>query len=194
MAMLDSEKIIYEKAHEGISKFDYFVASGIGAMLAFMAHDRKPHKLALDSFNLELVALILLLVSFALSLRRIECANVALQTDLQVKVTTRELEAVRIHGTVTEFAVMKERLDSYRSLNEEVQKRAKKYYRWRDRLVIAGFSTFFVANVWQAYQLDPQFINTQATPTATNQVPIARISTAPAFAPATNGNAKLLKR
>jgi hypothetical protein len=128
---------LYKKGKDAADKFDYFVCTVSGAIFAYIAQHYTPKVLAINAALLEPVSLLVLAGSFFCGLKRIELGAtiIHIDRDLTILIQQQSMDAA-------------ERLKSALS---QAQARSKRLYIWRDRLLLAGFVTIFLAKVLQPY-------------------------------------------
>ena len=172
--MTDESKLLFERGHQSIEKFNYFLCTVAGALFAYIAQTYTPQKL--DNFFsvLQTISLLLLAVSFCCGIIRIQTANMITRLDYEY------LEACKIIANLDENlksglahfknnttgeTVTRESLQSRRdSLVKEMLEKnghipnkkslARHLGTAQLYLLLAGFLIIFVAKVFQPYQPD----------------------------------------
>lgn len=66
--------IVFGQVHESEQQFEYFITGLIGALCGYIGQGYTATKLGMNSSTLELIAILLLVISFALSFLRIHIA------------------------------------------------------------------------------------------------------------------------
>jgi len=172
--MKEDDLKIFESWREASQKFDYFVAGLIGALVAFIGQSFKPVPIGLNPGTLELIALLILILSFWAAFKRIESntENLRLafeQTQLENQLI--ELRSAKESGqiaygmqtgqplsdaeSVKMLGSMQERYNKAHQLLLQFASNAHKYYHWRNNLLIFGFVLLLVARVLKTYTCAP---------------------------------------
>ena len=157
-------------AQEADSKFDYFLAGITGAVLAYFVKDFAPQRLGANQSTIEIVGLLVIILSFYLSLMRIESSILIRRTQTRIseqsdkvaqtsKVLMEgkpafESNSGRVIG-LEELTRLKERSKGEKKFAVELFKneegRAKTIYDWRNRTLIFGFLILLLARVLGPY-------------------------------------------
>ncbi|RJQ59619.1 MAG: hypothetical protein C4517_12545 [Stygiobacter sp.] len=70
--MEERSLIAYEQYKDSMQRFEYFITGVIGALCAFIAQSFTPHRIGFNPSTIEFLSLIVLLLSFFFSLKRME--------------------------------------------------------------------------------------------------------------------------
>jgi hypothetical protein len=162
---------LHEQWRQGVEKFDYFVLGAIGTLCAFIGQQLPEAQLSISPETLEALALLVLITAAIAGFKRIETYGTAYLCNQQC-LHNREL-AERL---ATAIAAGQELIFSYsandwltpeqaterinvlheaaskreRELNEWSE-RAKRYYAWRNRLLLTGSLMLIAARLWRPY-------------------------------------------
>lgn len=152
---------LYKRGQEAVEKFDYFVCGVTGAVFSYEIHNYSPEKLRFDFSLFEPLSLLLLAVAFIFGLKRLSTASLAANLNHRlIDVQDKAEQCARIlehpergrdlAGNPIDVPAMKKLhqgfLDEWQKLNEPLSladKKAKMYYKCRDRFLIAGFAAIF---------------------------------------------------
>jgi len=172
--MTDNNSKIFDSWREASQKFDYFVTGLIGALVAFIGQSFNPVPVGLNPGTLELVALLILIVSFWAGFKRIESNTENLRLTFERNRLEDQLIDLR---TVTESGnvaygmhtgqplsdIERDKLiDSmqtqYNTKDQYLKAfsdRAHRFYHWRNYLLILGLLLLVAARVLKAYSCSP---------------------------------------
>jgi hypothetical protein len=170
----DSDSKIFESWREASQKFDYFVAGLIGALVAFIGQSFKPVQIGINPGTLELFSLLILVMSFLASFKRIEsnteCLRLAfelnrLEDQVVGLLTTKESRTIAYSTQTGQPMTDVERETKIESLQTQYKVKnqslnnssnwAHRYYHWRNYLLIFGFVLLLVARVLKTYACAP---------------------------------------
>lgn len=155
---------------ESSEKFDYFMAGLCSALTAYVGQSFAPTRLGLNASTLEVVALSFLCGSVVAAFKRIEMHVTALLANhrrLYHHESTGSLAAAsqltgplinKATGELFSPADALQRAEKHKqaahnleSKEDSYAKKAVTAYRWRSRLLYAGFSLLVIARIWKAY-------------------------------------------
>lgn len=155
---------------ESSEKFDYFMAGLCSALTAYVGQSFAPTRLGMNATTLEVIAPCFLCGSVFASFKRIETHVTALLANhrrLYHHESTGSLIAASqqtgpiLNKATGEFLSPSDALhraqkhkttaESVESTGNSYAKKAMAAYRWRNRLLYAGFSLLVVARIWKAY-------------------------------------------
>jgi hypothetical protein len=185
--MSDEGKLLFERTHKALEKFDYYLCTVAGALFAYIVQTSTSHRL--DNFFsiFQTVSLLLLAASFCCGIKRIQTANMVTRLDYEyleareiLEKMTAALRAGVSHyeNDTTGEVVPRELIESKRKdlvsdmaeKNSHVPTRKK----WARRLGMAqfyfllfGFLIILLAKVLQPYQSDFR-LHSNATILTTN--------------------------
>lgn len=167
----DSQMLFQSSVDEGL-KLDYFIAGICGAIFAYITQTYSPHKLGWNPSTLEPLSLALLALCVGVTLKRIETIH------LLLSVNQRYLENSRRAGAMTkalaeittptafnaesgefinreDFAKIRENARGLAATDDkhlrELSLETAKYYRVRNRLLLAGSLAIFLSKILQPY-------------------------------------------
>jgi len=174
--MSGPDRSVEVQAHhrQALERFDYFVTGLTGTLCAFIVQTWRPSRLDWTPQTCETLALLLLCASVVAGFRRIEYANEFYGINanmLHAQEDTGRLAAALgqseeelgyfgdpIAGQVLSSKAARQRLARHRAESEEWRgalevssKRGKKWYRWRNWLLFAGFSLLILAKLLFVY-------------------------------------------
>ena len=175
-----------------------------------------PKRLALDYSFLEPASLLFLALSFYYGLKRIEmqrnftalnhqlvdCEEKAIQIAQTLEGLGQTHEVKHMSGKVVSPEELKKQHQKYVSLTAQWESkvpvilgRARRYYKLRDRFLIFGFATIFLAKVLQPYGKDASLVNqkefaspVQQSPTTIQTNTAQKVSPKPLFKNSTPSN------
>lgn len=155
---------------ESSEKFDYFMAGLCSALTAYVGQSFIPTRLGINTTTMELIALCFLCGSVVAAFMRIEMhvtALAAMHRRLYHHEATGNLaDASQASGPLLNKATGElispldalSRAEKHKKTAANVEtkenyyaKRAEASYRWRNRLLYAGFSLLVVARICKAY-------------------------------------------
>lgn len=163
----------YKQGRVAGEKFDYFICGVLGALFAYEAQHYAPHKLAIDCSLVELASIILLALAFFCGLKRIATSGHAARlnhTLVDAKDKAKQIsmllenpdQARHASGNpITPDELKEERkkyLDQIPNIEvrfKEIAKQSGRYYRWRDRFLLAAFITIIASKILQPYYPRP---------------------------------------
>ncbi len=161
--------IVFGQVHEAEQKFDYFVTGLTGALCGYIAEGYAATKVGLNDSTLELVAILILIVSFWLGFKRIQWGIVVKQLnafrldslekkgDLTVNfqggplvnegtgdvyLPDTVLKLIQAHGS---------KASAFQKALDVANKKARLCCDWRNRCLFAGFIVLLIAKVAGAY-------------------------------------------
>lgn len=163
--------LVYSKAIESEQKFDYFVATITGAIVAYSLQSYDPTKWNWNAQTLEPIALITLFISFFLGLMRIQTAVGVIKhnTDsLRFGELANDLKNAYENGTQgciepgtgieynrPQMPELFRRYQGHEISSNAAGKQsavnAQKYYLWRNRLLIFGFGILLFSKILAPY-------------------------------------------
>ena len=168
--------IVFEQVHQANQKFDYFLTGMIGALCGYVGQGYTATKAGLNSSTLELIAILLLVTSFALSLFRMRIVIQAKSNNAKALNAAEHREAInaalakggsfetlRNHSTGLEMTPeqAKERVKELTELEQNQiekftrhDKRAAVFRKWIMFLLSIGFLILIVSKVVKPY-IDP---------------------------------------
>lgn len=169
MALERSDKA-YEYWRDAALRFDYFVTGVSGALTAYVGQSLKPHRIGLNPQSLELIALLVLVASVVVGLKRIE-AGVDLFRVMHANLFHNEARGKLIEsaskggvfintstGDMISAAEMIQTADLHRKEADETLsarnlrvEEATRYYKIRNYLLLGGFLLLIVARIIPAY-------------------------------------------
>ncbi len=169
MAVDRSDKV-YEYWRDAFLRFDYFVTGGTAALAAYVGQGLKPNRLGLNAGSLELLALLILVGSIAVGLKRIE-EGVELFKKMHQRVYHEEsrgaLVSAALEGGISVNKSTGDTLkppealylaDLHKQRGEELEgelsdiaNASLRYYKLRNRLLLFGFLFLIVARILPAY-------------------------------------------
>lgn len=174
--MGDYLEILYERASEEQSKFNYFMCGVAGSLFAYIAQTYTPQRLDNLYSYLQTCALILLASSFYCGIKRIQFAAKAIRLNSATRLSELNAENATaalkrgakegfsgINESVTGIPVTPEKLELRRTeslaaaakcekLIEEMNRKAKIQGWFQVNLLFLGFVLIFSAKVLQPYQ------------------------------------------
>jgi hypothetical protein len=160
---------LYKRGNEAVEKFDYFICGVTGAAFSYQIQHYDPKVLRFDSHALEPLSLLLLGLSFFFGVNRLaasslaaninhrmedardkaeQCARMLENPSVAREISGRSINVDEMKAMHLNFVVA---WNNLQKPLDEVAARAKRYYRWRDRFLIAGFVAIFLAKVLQPY-------------------------------------------
>jgi hypothetical protein len=159
----------YDYWRQASEKFDYFVTGLSGALVAYIGQTIEPHRIGLSAESAELAALGLLAASVVAGFKRIE-TNVTflsiMQKDAKNDETKNELRSISGHALVVDLASglplspgeIAARITKHEVVSkaaeeklDELKAQSVSWYRWRNRLLMAGFAALVIAKLLPAY-------------------------------------------
>ncbi len=161
--------IAYEHYREALQKFDYFVTGLIGALCAYIGQTIHPQKIGFTANTLELLAFLILILSFFLCFKRIEKTimvfNFGHKSHHFAELRGQLMQHLReqqimytVSGETLTKEVIKKQIDeidrSIPEINDKLEKAknaTKKYYDYRNLLIFIGFVLIVVSKIWSAY-------------------------------------------
>jgi hypothetical protein len=172
--MSDEGKLLFDRTHKALEKFDYYLCTVAGALFAYIVQTSPPQRL--DNFFsiFQTVSLLLLAASFCCGIKRIQTANLVTRLDyeyLEAREISEKMTAALRAGVshyendTTGEVVPRESIESKRKdlvrdmteKNSHVPTRKK----WARRLgmaqfyfLLVGFLIILLAKVLQPYQSD----------------------------------------
>jgi len=185
---------LYARGREASDKFDYFIAAITGGIFTYIAQTYVPRVFDFTPATFEPVALVFLAASFFIGLKRIEATYIATQHNYEAldasetagKMATAINEGVT-HGfdpgTGLEFSgedLFRQKKHhkllskSHEQAFYKTTKAAEKYYRWRNRLLFAGFGALLLSKF-----LSPYFPLTNAQEPPSQQQKAQSVDSAP---------------
>jgi hypothetical protein len=160
---------VYGYWRDASEKFDYFVTGLTGALVAFIGERLQPTPLGPNAATVEVAALLLLIASVMVGFKRIEVVVTSFR--LMYQRTYRQeargalvsayqgggllnsstgdvLSPVEIEHKV---GVLEAETDAAEKHLEELAVSSASLYRWRNRLLLAGFLTLVASRILAAY-------------------------------------------
>lgn len=167
----ENAKILYQAAQEAQQKFEYFLTGAIGAMFAYTAQNYKPRTLDWSPSVLELASIGCFAVAFFLGLRRLDCLyhilGISSQKDQALGDAKVLNEAIRLIETnpmncqprsgssIQDLAEERDadlrRAKSAKPILDTLNGKIVSFYRWRNFLMIGGFTLIVASKVWSPY-------------------------------------------
>jgi hypothetical protein len=160
---------VYGYYRESSDKFDYFITGISGALVAFVGQNISPVRIGWNSGTVELLGLTVLLGSLLLGFRRIE-TNVTVFQLMHQRLHREEgrgnLLAAYQGGTMLNSSTgdvlspieiealalnLKAEKEVIAEKLEELSSQSGRFYRWRNRLLLAGFILLITARILPAY-------------------------------------------
>jgi len=160
----------YEYWREASQRFDYFITGLTGALTAYMGQTIKPHQIGLNPESLELLAIMILIGSLITGFKRIE-TTITIFKVMHDRLYNEEARGSLLTASQQGTAVINEasgdiiQPNEVQTLSKIHQTRAetaqeklnvltassKKYYDWRNWLLILGFFLLVAARILPAY-------------------------------------------
>ncbi|MES2997135.1 MAG: hypothetical protein V4733_10040 [Verrucomicrobiota bacterium] len=167
----EKANLLYQATKAAEQQFEYFLTGAIGAMFAYTVQNYTPHRLDLSPSTLEPLAIVCLAGAFFCGLKRIEClfhhSGISYQKfqelgDAQVTedairliVTQPEKHQPRQGSTIESIAkdaqAHRSRAQSADPLLDSLGTQVRRYYTWRNSLMLAGFSLIVAAKIAAPY-------------------------------------------
>jgi hypothetical protein len=167
MATERSDKL-NEAARDGQQKFDYFILGVIGAVCAFIGQSFRPQQLGINPSSLELIAVLTLFGAGVAGFKRIEGTNrvlkmnsgylyfqevrgaiVAAQGTPFINAATGRVYSP--HEAASNIAALDEVIPKAKADLDQAGNDSLIAYKWRNRLLFAGFILFIGSRVWSGY-------------------------------------------
>jgi hypothetical protein len=159
---------LYEAARDAQQKFDYFMLGVIGAVCAFIGQSFRPQQLGLNPSSLELLAVLTLFGAGVAGFKRIEATNRV------VKMNSGYLRFQELRGAIvssqgapfintatgrvyshqdaaSEVAALDSVIPKAKADLDKAGDDSLSAYKWRNRLLVAGFILFIGSRVWSGY-------------------------------------------
>jgi len=194
---MDEYENTFQRWHDSLQKFDYYVVGIVGAGLIVLIRDLKIATLGLNSPTVEGVAIVFLFFSFWAGLRRLEKAHMVRRFENELVRNSSYRNAIKTGGPETAFikdstfkrrtseesAKLEANLDRrHTSINAKIERTIEKmawYYSLRDGMLIAGLILLLISRFIDPLtnHLKP---NQALAPTATYITPAAGAPVMPA--------------
>lgn len=169
MATERSDKA-YDYWRDASLRFDYFVTALTGALTAYVGQTIKPHRIGLNPESLELLALLLLVCSVVAGLKHIETGVEAFRA-MHLRLYHQEVRGALVEastkpgllfnrstGDMLSPSSIAAGVRQHGDAADDVESRLKKiscssarYYKLRNRLLLAGFLLLITARILPAY-------------------------------------------
>ena len=171
--MKDLTKDLHAREFSSKEKFDYFICGVSGALFAYIGQTYTPHKLDYWFYFLTPVALLVLTLSFAAGLKRIQTVNQFIKlnrmsmrdyedsiniTEALEKGHTSYIDASGKSMSRQELAISRELSQEFMNdadkKMESLETKANAYGNARDVFLIIGFVLILGSKILQPYEVD----------------------------------------
>jgi hypothetical protein len=165
--------LAYESLREAEQRFEYFLLGVSVALCAFAGQTLQPEKLGWSAYTFEIISILLIVASVVAGVRRLMLGVVAkrLNQELLHLGETRGQLVSALSNPASAMRVINEQtgdvftIDQARQQVLEIEKtipvrqkqladfdvKYRRYFRWRNWLLLIGFLGFFVAKVLSPY-------------------------------------------
>jgi len=147
--------LAYEHYRESEQRFEYFILGLSVALVAYVAQSAKPERLGLSPYTLTLLSVLLIVASIIFGFTRIALMILAKRLNHDIlHLGEKRGQLVPARGTSVLNRDSGEQLTPKQieqELNEMVVARMRRYYPWRNWLLLAGFLGLLLAKVLGAY-------------------------------------------
>jgi len=166
----DPASVTLQSWLQSSERFDYFMAGLCSALTAYLGQGFTPTRIGLNPATAELASLAVLCASVVAAFTRIELQVRGLgamhqrlyhQAAAGALVTASQEGRTLLNITKSEYVSPNDALEQADSHSEagmqaraqtrDLVKRSEAAYRWRNRLLFAGFLILLAARIWRAY-------------------------------------------